>query len=125
MSTRIQQLKDIYSRLPALNCAGLCHGSCGPIALSALEAKRAYKAGNVLLGLKFLRPDATLLQPCKALDQETKLCTIYDVRPLICRLYGMAEGLRCEHGCVPEREVTKEEARALLQEVMALGGEQK
>jgi Fe-S-cluster containining protein len=28
-------------------------------------------------------------------------CSVYDVRPLICRLYASAEGLRCPHGCQP------------------------
>src|SRR2546429_6087610 len=29
-------------------------------------------------------------------------CTVYEVRPMICRLWGMVEGMQCPHGCVPE-----------------------
>jgi Fe-S-cluster containining protein len=46
-------------------------------------------------------------------------CTIYDVRPLICRLYGAASGLECPHGCRPARLVARDKVDALLARIGA------
>ena len=35
---------------------------------------------------------------CPFLDCESKLCMIYPVRPVICRLKGVSEGLNCKNG---------------------------
>lgn len=123
MSTRIQQLRAIYDSLPKLVCKGLCSSVCGPVMLSALEAKRVYKAGGVHLGQKFMRADSSQEQKCPALKEH--LCSVYEQRPMICRLWGATERLKCPHGCEPERWLKDDEARALLKEVMDLGGTQK
>jgi Fe-S-cluster containining protein len=34
---------------------------------------------------------------CRHWDEETRLCSIYDERPWMCRVYPDSEG--CEHGC--------------------------
>lgn len=34
---------------------------------------------------------------CRAWDEETRLCTIYDTRPQMCRGYPYGRG--CQHGC--------------------------
>jgi Fe-S-cluster containining protein len=47
-------------------------------------------------------------------------CTVYEARPLICRVYGAAEGLRCPHGCTPERVVPDVEVFEMLERVEAL-----
>ena len=48
-------------------------------------------------------------------------CMIYEVRPSICRLYGLIRALPCAWGCIPERWVSNEEAFALMRELKALG----
>jgi Fe-S-cluster containining protein len=47
-------------------------------------------------------------------------CTIYEQRPFICRIYGVAEGIRCPHGCEPERVLSQAEAATLLNEMEEL-----
>jgi hypothetical protein len=51
-------------------------------------------------------------------------CTVYDVRPLICRLWGMGdfEIMACPWGCEPERRLTNEEMQALRGRVRAISG---
>lgn len=121
MTTRRQEMDALYASMPTVKCAGLCSAACGPIGLSGLEAKRIYKALGVHVGLKFLTPKPER-QVCPALDQETNLCRCYDLRPVICRLYGVVERMKCPHGCVPERWVTDEEAKAFLDEAHRIGG---
>lgn len=30
-------------------------------------------------------------------------CSTYETRPLVCRLFGAVRGMRCPHGCRPQR----------------------
>ena len=50
-------------------------------------------------------------------------CTIYNDRPLVCRLWGAAENLICPFGCKPDRYLTEAEAVDLMQRMGDLGGD--
>lgn len=54
--------------------------------------------------------------PATALERE-KIRSVYEARPLICRVYGVAEGLRCEHGCWPEKVPSRMEAMILAGQI--------
>ncbi|TMD08275.1 MAG: hypothetical protein E6J01_03825 [Chloroflexi bacterium] len=41
-------------------------------------------------------------------------CSVYDIRPMICRVWGLTKSMACPFGCVPERWLTEDEAHALL-----------
>jgi Fe-S-cluster containining protein len=110
-----QPLLALYRSLPTLACKGLCADSCGPIAATALEAERMRTAA----GFKPLTLDAETLT-CGYL--QAGRCAVYDVRPLICRLWGAADGMRCPHGCEPSRVVGRAEGRRLFQWAARLGG---
>jgi hypothetical protein len=97
---KVARLEEIYARLPQIECKGLCHHECTYIALSDLEAER------ITDKIKRL-PVFGSLEPCE----------LYDVRPLICRLYGLEESMVCPHGCVPSKMLTEAEGNALLSEV--------
>jgi len=47
-------------------------------------------------------------------------CTVYVVRPLICRLWACVENMPCFQGCRPERYLTITEADALMHAVEEL-----
>ena len=58
---------------------------------------------------------------CPFVDDEQGRCTIYDIRPLICRLYGTVKDnprMQCAMGRAPKRNkmLTDAEARAMLEE---------
>ena len=48
-------------------------------------------------------------------------CGIYEVRPMICRLFGAVDApmMECPHGCGPARKLTEQQSRAKLAEVGA------
>lgn len=103
----------IYGPLPTIGCKGLCAASCGPVGMSELERLVIEKrSGHVL--------DVGDDGRCNHLVGTR--CSVYAERPLLCRLYGVAEGLECEHGCAPSRVLPREEAAALFAEVAELGG---
>jgi len=109
-----RRLEAIYAALPSLDCRMLCHPACGPIVMSEREHERLTRAH----GAREVEADLV----CPYLERESGLCGAYEVRPLICRLWGLVETMRCEWGCVPERYLTQAEAEALLAEVQALSG---
>lgn len=99
-------LADIYSLIPPMACRGRCQAACGPIDAGALE-RRALSEAGVHLPNNALRLIAGQLrehQPasCPALGMYGQ-CTVYDIRPGICRLWGAIESMQCAYGCRPER----------------------
>ena len=108
----VEELLAIYDSLPRIDCQRRCHGTCGPIVMSALEWDRiaSQHGGRTCEG------DLV----CPYLERASGLCGIYDSRPLICRLGGLTEALRCEFGCVPESVLSDVEVEALVERVQAL-----
>jgi Fe-S-cluster containining protein len=71
------------------------------------------------LEIKPPKPQGTF---CPYLDMATKRCTVHPRRPMICRLYGMTEDLRCPFGCKPTpRYLTRDEARYYVKESIRIG----
>jgi hypothetical protein len=100
-------LQALYDRVPDVGCKGLCHQACGPIDGGTRERVRMARAGYPLPTPSERRRVVALHQAgierapnCPALT-DNKRCAAYEIRPMICRIYGAAEGMRCEHGCTP------------------------
>lgn len=104
MKRRDALLEALYAELPKIECKGLCSNSCAYIGMTKAERDRIARDGKPVPGF--------LDDPCKALVMAR--CTIYEHRPLICRMFGVAIGMECSHGCVPERLLTREEGREFL-----------
>jgi Fe-S-cluster containining protein len=105
-------VRRLYASLPRLECEGKCQASCGPVPvnrleLEELEARAGRKVPHTLLPTDphdfnvLLTTDSTLC--CLLLDRERGKCTVYDARPLICRLWGVVRDslMTCPHGCKP------------------------
>ena len=111
-----KRLAEVYSRLPTIACKGLCHDQCTVILMSALEWQRLKAA----IGGKEPEPSG---MDCPMLS-EAKTCRVYDVRPFVCRAYGLSLKIRCPHGCEPDRWLSDEEAVAILKEIHKLNHDQ-
>lgn len=113
-------LAELYARIPALDCQGLCWRTCGPIAMSVRESQRARAAGfKIPDERKVTHQEETYV--CPALTRDRR-CAIYAIRPTVCRLWGVAQGLTCIHGCRPQYLLSKEESFLLLAEALVIGG---
>jgi Fe-S-cluster containining protein len=111
-----EALDALYAEFPAVHCKGLCADEiCGPVRMSRVEAGRVLAYGN----RKPKTPRHGERLVCPALRHGR--CTVYPVRPAICRLYGATESMRCPHGCEPDRMLTKEEGREYLARAFQLG----
>lgn len=103
---RRQALQDLYAELPALECKRLCSESCGPVFMVRVEWQRICR----VLGEERQGDPGTLV--CPILEEGR--CAAYDVRPTICRLWGMVETMKCPWGCIPDRYLTHEEGLEFL-----------
>jgi Fe-S-cluster containining protein len=112
----VAKLDALYALLPTVACKGLCTRACGPLPMTTIEAERMRKA-DPQRRLPMIREDMT----CDYLTPSGR-CGVYAVRPLICRVYGTAKNLSCQHGCVPDRWLTPHEFLAIAQAVERAGG---
>ena len=96
MSRATDALDRLYSRLPRLDCQGMCQQSCGPINMGQAErARLTRRLGYVprwpgvvaALTMAVLGADKALT--CPLLDKGTGRCTVYAIRPMLCRLWGL------------------------------------
>ena len=113
----VDEIDRLYAALPSIQCQRKCQRSCGPIKMAQVEADRItdYVAEH---------PPRLAFESngelCPALSVMGS-CMIYEVRPSICRLYGLIRALPCDWGCILERWVSNEEANALMRALEALG----
>jgi Fe-S-cluster containining protein len=119
------ELDALYAELPSLECRGLCWHSCGPIDMSIAERERIAERGVHIEGYtraaaERYRATGTVA-PCPALGP-FRTCGVHDIRPMICRLWGSTETMRCPHGCRPSRELTEAEQLAFLERSRVIGG---
>lgn len=112
-------LDALYAQLPAMECRGRCGPlCCGSIDMTPLERQRIRDRHQV--DIPVLPPGPKM---CPALTMFNS-CGVYDLRPAICRLWGVAGFLRCRFGCRPEGGWWRPK-RALLWlfEVQVAGGQ--
>jgi Fe-S-cluster containining protein len=107
------ELDRLYARVPDINCRGECWSACGPIDAGPAEKLRMRKAGVKLpprdVAVRKLLDDGDY--ECPALDDGR--CSVYSVRPMICRWWGAMADFRCPWGCLPDDGELLQEAEAL------------
>lgn len=96
-------LRAVWDAIPSTGCKGFCSESCGPIGCGPEEtrllAERGIELPDVLDTLRSIIDDGADVPTCPALVNGR--CSVYEVRPTICRLWGSVERMRCPWGCVP------------------------
>ncbi len=106
---RSSRMKVLYDSLPTIECQGRCHVSCGPIFVNTFEWNAIGK------------PAAGKTIDCPMLVD--RRCSVYQARPLICRLWGVVDEMKCPWGCVPSRRMEPEEIQRVMDEWRAISGE--
>lgn len=114
-----KKLKQIYQQVPNIECKGLCHTTCGVIPLSNIENKSISNQ----IGYDFNANQLSHVQngslTCPLLKEDK--CSIYNNRPLVCRLYGVVEKMKCIYGCKPVKYLDEKKARRLIKKLESLG----
>lgn len=117
------QLQAVWDEIPDAGCKGLCADACGPVGASPVEIALIEARGVNLEDPANALLDVVMgheAKDCPALVDGR--CSVYDIRPTICRLYGSAEPLQCEHGCVPVGGLlTPEQSHRILNRSLQVG----
>jgi hypothetical protein len=112
-----RELDALYATLPKLDCQGYCFDSCGPIETSIRERARIIERAR-----KPLTCNKGADGLCSMLTDDHR-CSIYDIRPMICRLWGLIERMPCPYGCRPEGGLLDDrEGLKLILEADRIGG---
>ncbi len=119
MSSVDDQLEAIYAELPDIDCQGRCWDSCGPIEMSKIERDRIRKAG---VEIPFGSFHVHGPYKCPALTMFHQ-CSVYSIRPIICRIWGLSRRLPCTYGCRPERYLSEPEIYELMARIFDLSGQ--
>jgi hypothetical protein len=115
-------MQAVYDQVPAMaDCKGNCWISCGPASMTPWERRRLATAGH-----KVTPDEIARCSPwdfwCEALGPDGR-CMAYDLRPLVCRLWGAVSWLPCPAGCMPEGGYLPDDVSVrLLLESIRLGG---
>jgi len=112
---RLVQIDATLAQVPPFTCKPGCSRCCGVILMSRLEWKRICDR----LGYEPKADDHSL--DCPMLKDGR--CSIYDIRPAICRLFGAVDHklLECPEGCRPERLIPEATSRQILKTVERFG----
>lgn len=120
---RIKALRELYASLPKIKCRGLCHKACRTrIDMSLVERARI----ETVIGEELPEWMSTEHGLSCPLLQPDKRCGVYQIRPMVCRLWGLAvndSALSCHHGCEPERRLTDVEVFDLQMRSYEIGGQ--
>ncbi len=87
-----KRIRGLWRSIPKVACKGLCSDSCTVIEMSVVERRILEREAGER---QYTRPDGS----CSLLKNGR--CSAYDVRPTVCRLFGVVPEMACEHGCEP------------------------
>lgn len=122
----ITKLEELYAQVPVIDCLGKCHRSCGPVDMTTTEHDRIKEAGVTIERHSVVQIIAFATgigetPTCPALGM-LRQCTVYPIRPLICRLWGVTESMPCPWNCPAERVLSDVEANELIRQAAELDG---
>lgn len=116
------EMDALYAELPGIDCQGRCWDSCGPIDMTRLERARIRREKDVLIPVGSFVEDGPVMCPALTMFRQ---CGVYEIRPLICRIWGLAETMPCTYGCKPERYLNDVEMYEFLARAYDIAGEHK
>lgn len=97
--------------IPSFTCIPGCHDCCGPHPWTKQEHERIWRwlqeRGRPMLFARSWK------ETCPYADERG--CSIYDVRPFLCRLYGVVPRMRCPHGRGPEKMLAEDQEARLVE----------
>lgn len=129
----LTSLETIYATLPKIKCKGACYDYCGIITPTKIEKEYVEKMTGKPADFGDLEKQIIHTIDDHPDDQDgcctcpylkDKRCSIYEARPLICRIWGLVmvtkPQMKCPFGCKVERWLSGKEANIILKRVIEL-----
>jgi len=116
-----RRLLRLYAQLPTFECVPGCSHCCGPTPCApsetALIAQWLTQRGLAVLHSPLAVLPTTDGLTCVYAGADG--CSIYPVRPFMCRLYGSIPKLRCPLGRGPAEPLSESAEASLMREYLA------
>lgn len=103
-----REVDKVYASIPVVDCQGNCQAYCCPVggAMTAFERDRIIAATDIRPNSVSLDlPPGKEVPKCNLLSADGR-CSVYDIRPTICRLWGAVEGMPCPQNCKGSASIT-------------------
>jgi Fe-S-cluster containining protein len=104
-------INDIYDLIPKMSCSEGCHECCENFGVPSRTAVEDARIQAFLRGHS-MQIGEVQGNTCPFLVETG--CSIYPVRPFICRLYGTSPNYRCKVGVVPVRPLSEDEEEEIF-----------
>ena len=116
---RTELHEELYAQIPSMTCPSGCSDCCCIVRFSRYEVAQISTAK--IIGAIFMRFRQATTQKCPYLTENNR-CSIYQVRPFVCRLFGTAdiERLQCPKGMAPDKKLSAEEAGKLINQFLRI-----
>lgn len=117
---KLAKLKALYARIPKLRCQRKCQACCSNIGMSFFEHGLLTDSVGIVpvpMSLSKLATEGgAIIGETLSMGKEVRICpflkngtcSVYELRPFICRMWGATWMTRCPHGCKPERWLSDE-----------------
>lgn len=137
---KIRKMRDIWSRVPEVHCKGLCGDTvCTNVPLMPVEHRFLSERYGAVHHIQIVRhldetTGAVVVAPTLGVSTDPdhagcpfyrqNRCSIYEDRPLMCRIYGhpVGELAGCPHGCRVERPMRRGRVRELCELLLQVVG---
>lgn len=91
----------------SINCISGCNACCGPVPINDTEASILNIPNANIIPTK---PDLTCI------FSSPSGCTVYNDRPLLCRLYGITEHMPCGKNIKSTKSLTNRETNKIMRD---------
>ncbi len=105
-------LKDLYALIPPFDCHAGCTDCCRTIGVPSMTREEARRLREYLRA-QGREPGVPKGGRCCYVSESG--CTVYPVRPLICRLYGASADYLCPKGARPVTLLHEDEEAVIWQ----------
>ena len=105
MNDNRETIARLREKIPTFECTPGCHDCCGPVTTSSEEISR--------LPVKTDAEYKAALQEWNCVHLGPNGCTVYDERPLICRLFGTTPNMPCPNSCRPKEMIDSKTERQI------------
>lgn len=104
-----RELQKLYAKIPTFECEPGCNDCCGPVPFSVWEWSKVIEKKKSPDGLQCPYSTSTG-------------CSIYENRPLMCRIFGTVddERLECPRGRAPAQKLSAEEGADIVRAYIRL-----
>lgn len=109
-------IQSLYTAIPEFDCKPGCFECCGPVPCHDWELEKLGVETGEFIAAKNLK----VIEPGKCQFIKDGKCSVYERRPLMCRLFGTIEDLQCPYGMRPDILLTKKQASGILREYLLL-----